>query len=285
MQTAALSCIDLATGLGESFALPPAGVPLEFLREQEINGRRLHPRHAIAREDNSLLDLISTGYVACGAHAGDAVVMGRTVRTLAKRGIAIGAHASYPDIFGFGQLPADLPDREVEDIVLVQVASLQALAYAAGSRVVSVKCHGALCSDVNYDERSAQVMARTLYKFDPEIALVCRAQSPGARVARDCGVRVIEEACIDRAYDASGRVVRGDHPAALITDPATAVRQFLRLVERREVQTVDGKTLCLAATSFCLHSDTPNAAAIAAAIAQAIQSRGLSVRAPGTPCT
>ena len=184
-----------------------------------------------------------------------------------------------------GQLPADLPDREVEDIVLVQVASLQALAYAAGSRVVSVKCHGALCSDVNYDERSAQVMARTLYKFDPEIALVCRAQSPGARVARDCGVRVIEEACIDRAYDASGRVVRGDHPAALITDPATAVRQFLRLVERREVQTVDGKTLCLAATSFCLHSDTPNAAAIAAAIAQAIQSRGLSVRAPGTPCT
>lgn len=279
----ALRCVDLTTELGEFFALPPAGVPLEFLSKQEIDGRRLHPRHSIALNDHVLLDMISTGYVACGGHSGDAIVMGRTARMLEQRGIAIGALLSYPDIFGFGQIPADLPDREVEDFILAQVASLQALARVAGSRVASAKCHGALSFDVAYDERTAQVMARTLYKFDPEIALVCMAQSPGARVARDCGVRVIEEAYIDQGYDATGRVISRHQPAGLITDAAAAVRQFLGMVEDRHVVTDDGETIPLAATSFCLHSDTPNVTAIADAIVHAIKERGLSVSAPRQP--
>ena len=271
--------VDLATEVGESFALPPAGISLDFLRSNAVDGRMLHPRHSMDRDDSALLGMVSTGYVACGAHAGDALVMGRTVRMLLERGLTIGAHPSYPDIVGFGQKPLDLPDREFEDMVLMQVAGLSAIARSAGGAVTVVKCHGALAFDVSYDERTAQVMSRTLYKLDPNIALVCMSGSPGVRVALDCGVRVIEEAYIDRGYDASGRIVSRQHPKALITSVAEAAEQFRRILEERVVISVDGDAVPLRADSFCLHSDTPNAGAIAQAIAGQVQASRAHVQA------
>ena len=166
--------IDLAVAVGESAAAPGEGL---------------------------LLSLASTAYVACGAHAGDALLMGRTVRQVADRGITLGAHLSYPDLAGRGERPLDLEDRELQDMVLAQVGGLAAIARAAGSRVAVARCHGALGNDVSHDERTAQVVARSLYRFDPKIALACLAGSAGVRVARDCGLRVIEEAVVDRACD------------------------------------------------------------------------------------
>ena len=262
--------IDLATEVGESFAMPPCGLDLVFLSAHDLGGRRLHPRHTIARDDSMLLNLVTTGYVACGAHSGDAVIMGRTVRMLLERGISIGAHPSYPDIVGFGQASQDFADIELEDVILTQIASLSAVAQRAGAKVTTVKCHGALSFDVCYDERTAQVMARTISHFDRSIALVCMAGSPSVRVARDCGLRVIQEAYIDRGYDHTGRIVPRQHPRALNTDPAVAVAQFLDIVERGCVRTVDGDEIAFTADSLCLHSDTPNAGAIATAVGKAL---------------
>lgn len=271
--------IDLATELGEGFALPPCGIPLSALRQANFDGRSLHPRHLMPRDDESLLQLVSTGYVACGAHAGDAVVMGNTVRVLAERGIAIGAHPSYPDVLGFGQVSLDLTDKELEDVFLVQLASVAALAERAGSRLSTVKCHGALGFDVSYDERTTQIAARTIAKFDSSVSLVCMAESPGTRVARDCGITVFQEAYIDRGYGPNGRIVPRNHPRSLHTDPQAAAEQFASILLRRQVRTVDGDDIALAADSFCLHSDTPNSAAISAAIAAVIAAHGVKIAA------
>jgi len=279
MGTAGPPAIDLATELGEGFALPPCGIPLNALSQATFDGRSLHPRHLMARDDQSLLNLVSTGYVACGAHSGDAVVIGNTVRVLAERRIAIGAHPSYPDVLGFGQTALDLSDQELEDVILVQLANVAVLAERAGSRLSTVKCHGALGFDVSYNERTTQVMARTIARFDSSISLVCMAESPGTRVARDCGIRVFQEAYIDRGYGANGRIVPRNHPRALLTDPKAAADQFADILLRRQVTTVDGRGIPLAADSFCLHSDTPNSAAISAAIAAVIAGHGIKVSA------
>lgn len=272
--------IDLATELGESFALPPCGIPLADLQSLNIGGKRMHPRHGMARNDHYLIDIISTGYVACGAHSGDAVVMGRTVRELADKGIAIGAHPSYPDVLGFGQVSQALQDDELQDVILSQIAALAALAEQAGSKLMSVKCHGALSFDVSYDQRTAQVMARTLYKFDPSIALVCMAGSPGVRIAQDCGIMVVQEAYIDRAYDRAGRIVSRGRADALITDPQRAVEQMMSILCEDRVRAADGTGVQLRADSFCLHSDTPNALEISRAVFQALHKSGVTIRAP-----
>jgi 5-oxoprolinase (ATP-hydrolysing) subunit A len=270
VSTPGQTTVDLATELGEAFALPPCGIPLSALHAQKFDGRALHPRHLMPRDDSALLDLISTGYVACGAHSGDPIVMGETIRLLAERNIAIGAHPSYPDMLGFGQAPMELADKALEDVILVQLAAVAALAERAGSRLSTVKCHGALSFDVSYDERTTQVMARAIARFDESVSLVCMAASPGIRVARDCGIKVVREAYIDRGYDRAGRIVPRQHPRALLTDPASAVAQFSSIALQQRVRTVDGAEIPLSADSFCLHSDTPNSGAIGAAVGKAI---------------
>lgn len=54
-------------------------------------------------EDETLLDIVSSVNLACGFHAGDAVIMDRTVRMARDRGVAIGAHIGFPDLMGFGR--------------------------------------------------------------------------------------------------------------------------------------------------------------------------------------
>lgn len=269
--------VDLATELGEAFALPPCGIPLPCLQGQVFNGRTLHPRHLMPRNDSSLLDLVSTGYVACGAHSGDAIVMGKTIRMLVERGIAIGAHPSYPDVLRFGQEPLELQDKALEDVIVVQLSAIAALAESAGSLLTTVKCHGALSFDVSYDARTTQVMARTIFKFDPSVSLVCMAASPGIQVALDCGIKVVREAYIDRGYDRTGRIVPRQHRNALLTDAAAAAEQFRTIALKQRVTTVDGEEIELIADSFCLHSDTPNSAAISSAIATTIETYGIAV--------
>ncbi len=277
MSTPIKITVDLATELGEGFALPPCGIPLSSLKGQIFHGRALHPRHLMPRDDSSLLDLVSTGYVACGAHSGDAIVMGETIRLLAERNITIGAHPSYPDVLGFGQDPLELSDKALEDVILVQLSAIAALAERAGSRLATVKCHGALSFDVSYDKRSTQVMARAIAKFDSSVSLVCMAASPGIQIAHDCGIKVVREAYIDRGYDRAGRIVPRQHPQALHTDPAAAAGQFTDIAIRRRVQTVDGEQISLVADSFCLHSDTPNSGAISSAIAAALVTNNIVV--------
>ena len=54
-------------------------------------------------DDEALLGVVSSANVACGFHAGDPVIMERTIRIAAARGVDIGAHVGFPDRQGFGR--------------------------------------------------------------------------------------------------------------------------------------------------------------------------------------
>lgn len=60
-------------------------------------------------EDEAMLDIVSSANVACGYHAGDPVIMDKTVRMALARQIDVGAHVGFPDLMGFGrrQIQAD----------------------------------------------------------------------------------------------------------------------------------------------------------------------------------
>ena len=54
-------------------------------------------------DDTAMLDLVSSANIACGFHAGDPEVIARTVEAARARGVAIGAHPSFMDLYGFGR--------------------------------------------------------------------------------------------------------------------------------------------------------------------------------------
>ncbi|MEG0323319.1 MAG: LamB/YcsF family protein, partial [Raoultibacter sp.] len=47
--------------------------------------------------DEQVIPLVSSCNIACGMHAGDPIVMRKTVQLAANAGAAIGAHPGYPD--------------------------------------------------------------------------------------------------------------------------------------------------------------------------------------------
>lgn len=252
--TMAERTIDIATGLGETFALPPAGLPLATLGQVEgPSGTRLHPRHTLQRNDDDMLPIISTGYVACGAHSGDEITMFKTMRVLSEQNAVIGVHPSYPDIFGFGQESQDLSMDELEAILVSQLASADAIARKVGSRIRTVKCHGALSFDVACKPEIARTMARAILQTGEGISLVVFAGSIGADAESVCGVEVLHEAYIDRAYDSKGFIISRKLPGALITNPEKALEQAISIAAMSHVKTVEGEYIPMKADTICLH--------------------------------
>ncbi|WP_240491819.1 LamB/YcsF family protein, partial [Acinetobacter baumannii] len=73
-----------------------------------------------------MMKYVSTINVACGYHAGDPLVMRRTVELAKQHGINVGAHPGFPDLMGFGRRRMTATAEEVENYILYQVGALQA---------------------------------------------------------------------------------------------------------------------------------------------------------------
>jgi UPF0271 protein len=170
---------------------------------------------------------------------------------------------------------------EVEDLVRYQISALLGMAAAESMRLSHVKPHGALYHMAAADEPTADAVARAIALSGPHLHLVAFAGSLLIRAAERAGLTAIAEAFVDRAYAPDGQLVPRDQPDALIQDPAKAAAQALRIVLEGHVRANDGSTkIAVVADTLCIHSDTPGATIIAAAVRSALEKAGVTVAAP-----
>ncbi len=231
-------------------------------------------------DDEAMLPFVSSANIACGGHAGDPVVMRRTVRRCRELGVAVGAHPSYPDLYGFGRRALPMSPAEIENWVLAQIGALAAIARAEGVELRHVKPHGALYNVAVRDSTVAAAIARAVAAFSRNVALVGLANSALIAAGIEAGLPVLAEAFADRAYEADGRLRDRRHPDALIIDPAACLQQTLKIVRDGIVIAVDGTPVRLHADTICIHGDTPGAAARAAALRQGLVEAGITVQVP-----
>ena len=79
-------------------------------------------------DDAAVMDAVTSANVACGFHAGDPLVMNKTIKNCAAKGVAVGAHPGYPDLVGFGRRNMKCtPEEEYADC-LYQIGALSASA-------------------------------------------------------------------------------------------------------------------------------------------------------------
>jgi len=88
--------------------------------------------------DGELLNLVTSANIACGFHAGDYMVMQKTVSMAASKNVAVGAHPGFPDLQGFGRRNMQLSPEEVRNLVIYQIGALQAFARAEGTELKHV---------------------------------------------------------------------------------------------------------------------------------------------------
>ena len=129
-------------------------------------------------DDAAMLDIVSSANVACGFHAGDPAGILATLRQAARRGVAVGAHVSYPDRVGFGRRAMQIDPDDLAADVIYQIGALQGMARAAGTRVAYVKPHGALYNTIASDLRQG----------DAVIAAIRAVEAQGASPKSFCAV-------------------------------------------------------------------------------------------------
>lgn len=231
-------------------------------------------------DDEAMLSLVTSANVACGFHAGDPAGILRTLRAAAERGVAVGAHVSYPDRVGFGRRDMDVASAELVADVIYQIGALQGLARAAGTRVSYVKPHGALYNRIAHDPRQGGDVVAAVKAADPGLVLMGLAGSPLLDLARAGGLAVAAEAFADRAYTPAGALVSRREPGAVLHDSELVARRMLRLAREGTLDAVDGTPIRLAAQSICVHGDSPGAVGIARALRRTLEDGGVSVRSP-----
>jgi UPF0271 protein len=230
--------------------------------------------------DEAILEYVSSINVACAWHAGSAEEMLRLVRAARRRGLAIGAHPSFPDRENFGRREMQLPLQVVRAGVLYQIGALDGIVRAEGGELAHVKPHGALYNQAARDPELAQCIARAIRDFNPRLKVMGLAGSLMIDALRAEGLVALEEGFADRRYTANGHLAARGTPGALIDNEGAVTAQVLSLVNAGTVIAQDGSVVRVHADTICLHGDGPHALGFARAIRSRLQLDGVSV----TPC-
>jgi UPF0271 protein len=228
--------------------------------------------------DEAVMPLISSANVACGFHGGDPHVMRRTVELALRHGVAIGAHPSLPDLMGFGRRVMDVTPAELRDYVCYQTGALREFCRAAGADLQHVKPHGILYAMAESSEAIAQAIGEAAGQSGERLILMTLASGKYDGHCRKMGVRVASEGFADRAYEVDGTLVSRKKAGALITDPARAAAQAVRMAAEGKVRTIDGVDIDLAVQTICCHGDTPGAERIVRAVRDGLEAAGIWVR-------
>ncbi len=250
--------IDLNSDLGESFGAYTLGM------------------------DEALMDYITSANVACGWHAGDPVVMEKTLRTAAAKGVAVGAHPGYPDLMGFGRREMKITADEAYAYVLYQLGALSAFAKNLGIKLQHVKPHGAMYNQACKDEKLAMAICRAAQDFDKDLIILAPYNSAFRTAAEAIGQPFAAEFFADRAYLPDGSLVPRSQPGAVIHDADLACQRVLQMAREGTVTCIDGTVLNMRCASVCVHGDNEAALASVKQIREALEREGVALQPMGT---
>jgi UPF0271 protein len=231
-------------------------------------------------DDDALLGIVSSANVACGFHAGDPVIMERTVRIALARGVDVGAHVGFPDRQGFGRRQMQIPPAELGAMVTYQLGALAGIARAVGHRMTHMSFHGALGNMAAADSALAEPLVEAVARFDPDLTISSSPSRAIEDAAARCGLNVVTTFLADRACDRDGLLVPRSKPGAVIHDEAAVLARVARLIRDGVVETYDGALLPVRPQSILVHGDTPGAVALGKAIRALVEDAGWEVTPP-----
>ena len=227
--------IDLNSDLGESFGRYTLGC------------------------DEQVVPLVTSINAACGFHAGDPLVMKKTIQLAGQAGVSVGAHPGFDDLQGFGRRNMNLSYEELQACVLYQLGALDAFVKAEGLRLAHVKPHGAMYNMAARDSKMAEAICEAVKQYDPDLIILAQESGQLYQTARRMGLRAAAEVFADRAYEEDGTLVARSKPGSMITDPDDALTRVIRMIKEGKVTAITGRDIDVRADSVCVHGDGESA--------------------------
>lgn len=229
--------------------------------------------------DKDVMNHITSANIACGFHAGDPLVMDRTVKMATAKQVGIGAHPGYPDLIGFGRRSMACSEEEITRYIIYQVGALYGFCRAHGAKLQHVKPHGAMYLDAIDNEAVARGVAKGILAVDPDLLFMALAGKKGEsmrQVGAELGLKLVYEAFPDRAYTPNGTLVSRKQPGAVISDPNEVAERALAMADGYVVA-IDGTRIELEVHSLCVHGDNPGAVSLVKNIRHTLESGGIQV--------
>jgi UPF0271 protein len=229
--------------------------------------------------DEEVMPHITSANIACGFHGGDPHVMRTSVELAVQHGVAVGAHPGLPDLQGFGRRRMDVSPEELKEFHRYQIGALWAFAKASGTTLQHVKPHGIQYHMFEENLPLGRATADGVVELDPDLILMTMAMTKYDAEARKTKARVAAEGFADRVYADDGQLVsRKLGKDALVSDPAKAAEQAVRMVMEGKVRTITGKTIDVKIQTICIHGDSPGADKIVAAVRDGLVKAGATVK-------
>jgi len=216
--------------------------------------------------DEALIEHVGLANVACGFHGGDPVVLQETVRLANQHGVRVGAHPSYPDREGFGRRAIEMGRDELAACLIYQIGALRGFLDAEGMALSHVKPHGALYGRAARDRSVADAVADAASVFG--VPVLGMAGTLHEEVYTSRGLEFMAEYYADLDYDDDGGLIITRKHVAY--DPAVAAERVARVIREGVAVSANGREIPMRADTVCVHSDTPNAAELAAAVREVL---------------
>ncbi|WP_114011627.1 LamB/YcsF family protein [Cohaesibacter intestini] len=225
-------------------------------------------------DDEALLKIVTSANIACGYHAGDAVIMDKSVRAALANKADIGAHVGFPDRLGFGRHPIHMELAELEKHVIYQLGALEGIARAAGHKMTHMNFHGALGNMAFVDRPLAEMLVDAVASFNHDLILLCLANTEFSKAAEKKGFKTANVFLADRAYDDDGILVKRGLPGAVIEDPEAVKQRVKQFLDDGAILSINGKRLTTPIHTILVHGDTPGSVTLANTIRSLIQDEG-----------
>jgi UPF0271 protein len=227
--------------------------------------------------DPLLLKIVNSANIACGYHAGDKKTMENTIKISKENNVSIGAHPSFNDPENFGRKRLDLPKSEITKLIIDQINVLCDVANKSGMKVTHVKPHGALNNMAceNYD--LAKVISESIIKVNKELIFLVPTGSQMEKAGKKLGMKIATEIFADRNYEDDGNLVSRSKDNAMITDPETAKKHVIKMVENQALNCYSGKQIPCEIDSICVHGDGKNAVNTARQIKEGLIKSGVTL--------
>ena len=207
--------------------------------------------------DEAVMPHIHQANIACGFHAGDAIIMRKTLQLAKANGVSVGAHPAYPDLQGFGRRSMNCSHDEIVAYVQYQIGAIEGMANNMSMPLDYVKPHGALYNDMMAKDavRAAVMQAVAEHHSKPVLMLQAVPENElHQKEAEELGLSLHFEAFADRCYDDDGKLLSRTKPGAVHTREKM-MTQVQQLCDEGTVTTVSGHTLPLLANTLCVHGD------------------------------
>lgn len=225
--------------------------------------------------DHDIMPLIQMANIACGFHAGDALIMAKTVALAKSHQVEIGAHPSYQDLPGFGRRSISYSSEELTAIIHYQIGALSTLCQSQNTQVSYVKPHGALYNDMMKSLDIFETICQTISTIKQPLKLVIQAipdTTAYQTIAEKYHVPLLFEAFADRNYQANGLLTPRSKKNAVITNIDDILQRYQHLIEHGQLISEDGTVLTMQVDTLCVHGDNDEAVAIVKTLNSAMYS-------------